>query len=277
MDKARLDKITADFCLISGMEASILNSDFHSVSIGRSSGVSLCSLIHRFGATAEICRASDKQRLAEASSGNAITYTCPFGITEAIIPVVRSDSIIAYIISAMGIPEGGEEALRALITEKIPDIDITELDRTISLARRITDREREAYFSMLCMIAEHIAADATQTDDGESIGTLIKYYVKNNLQNKITLTEISRNLHLSTVTLTEHFKSEFGITIMEYVTKKRMDLSEKLLLTTDARLGEIAQAVGFADVEYFSRTFKRFHGISPAAWRKLDRSGESNP
>jgi AraC-like DNA-binding protein len=49
-----------------------------------------------------------------------------------------------------------------------------------------------------------------------------------------------------------------------------MDLSEKLLLTTDARLGEIAQAVGFADVEYFSRTFKRFHGISPAAWRKLE-------
>ena len=277
MDKSRLDKLTADFCLISGMETSILNSDLHSISIGRCSGESICSLIHRSGGTAEICRESDKTRLEEASAGSAITYTCPFGITEAIVPVVRSESIIAYIISAMGIPEGSEAEVAELIAERIPDVDRSELDRVISVSRRFCEREREAYFNMLKIIAEHIAADATQTDDGESIGTLVKYYVKNNLQSKITLAEISRNLHLSTVTLTEHFKAEFGITIMEYVTKKRMDLSEKLLLTTDARLGEIAQAVGFADVEYFSRTFKRFHGVSPAAWRKLDRNGESNP
>ena len=109
------------------------------------------------------------------------------------------------------------------------------------------------------------------SSDTESIGRLVKYYVKNNLTRKLTLADIAWNLHCSTVTLTEHFKEEFGITIMEYVTKKRMDLAEKILVATDEPLREVASRVGFSDVEYFSRTFKRFHGISPAAWRKANR------
>ena len=104
--------------------------------------------------------------------------------------------------------------------------------------------------------------------DYESIGQLIKRYVKNNLARKLTLNELARNLHCSTVTLTEHFKREFGITINEYITKKRMDLAEKILLSTDKPLREIATLTGFADVEYFSRTFKKHHGISPASWRR---------
>ena len=95
--------------------------------------------------------------------------------------------------------------------------------------------------------------------------------MKNNLTRKLTLADIAWNLHCSTVTLTEHFKAEFGITIMDYVTKKRMELAEKILLATDEPLREVSSRVGFSDVEYFSRTFKRYHGTSPAAWRKTNK------
>ena len=46
---------------------------------------------------------------------------------------------------------------------------------------------------------------------------------------RITLTDMSWNLHCSTVTLTEHFKKEFGITIMQYVAQKRMEMAEEML------------------------------------------------
>ena len=51
----------------------------------------------------------------------------------------------------------------------------------------------------------------------------------------------------------------------------QMQLAEKLLISTDEPLREVAQASGFADVEYFSRTFKKHHGVSPAAWRKANK------
>ena len=101
---------------------------------------------------------------------------------------------------------------------------------------------------------------------------MIKRYIKNNLTEKITLSDIAWHLHCSTVTLTEHFKKEFGITIMEYVTKKRMQLAERLLITTDKTLGEIALMSGFSDVEYFSRVFKRYHSTPPGEWRKDNKS-----
>jgi AraC family transcriptional regulator len=59
---------------------------------------------------------------------------------------------------------------------------------------------------------------------------------------------------------------------MEYVTKKRIALSERLLVSTDHNLRTVASDCGFADVEYFSRTFKKIKGISPAAWRSINKN-----
>ena len=55
---------------------------------------------------------------------------------------------------------------------------------------------------------------------------------------------------------------------MDYVTKKRMELSEKLLKETDKSIKEVSILSGFPDVEYFSRCFKKFHDAPPGEWRK---------
>ena len=97
---------------------------------------------------------------------------------------------------------------------------------------------------------------------------LIKSYIKNNLSKKITLSDLSWKLHYSTVTLTEHFKKEYDITIMEYVMKKRMEKASRLLINSELSIREISEECGFCDNEYFSRCFKNYYGTSPVAWRK---------
>jgi AraC-like DNA-binding protein len=272
MDKARLDGILEDFYTVTGMEISLLNPRFHTVSVRRSRDGSFCSYLHSAAESIDVCKASDKERLSEVEkSGIPIVYTCPSGITEAILPVIRGDAIIAYLICSMGIRESDRDRVMSLAMKAAPRLDTSELDEVISRVRVLTDREIEAHLGMISLVAEHISRDATLTENEESIGKLVKYYVRNNLEKKLTLADIALNLHCSTVTLTEHFKAEFGITIMEYVTKKRMDLAEKLLITTDEPLAEIAPLVGFSDVEYFSRTFKKYHGTSPAAWRRANK------
>ena len=114
----------------------------------------------------------------------------------------------------------------------------------IGAMKHLGGKECEAYFSMLKIISEHITNEKTVFFGTESIGKLVKNYVKNNLSDKLTLKDIARNLHCSTVTLTEHFKGEFGITIVEYITKKRMQQSELLLVTTDTPLREVAALCG---------------------------------
>jgi AraC-like DNA-binding protein len=272
MNKELLDALLGDFYTVTNMEISILSANFHTVSVKREAGKGYCSLLHTAVETLDTCKASDIENLTKAKkTASPILYTCPFGMTEAILPILRNDSIIAYIICAMGIRENDADSVAARASAVTSRITEDELCRVIAETRHLSEEEALAYFRMLKILAEHLAKDPSVTDSEESIGNLIKYYVRDNLGGKLTLSDIAKSLHCSTVTLTEHFKAEFGITIMEYATKKRMELAEKLLLATDEPLREIASMTGFSDVEYFSRTFKKHHGISPAAWRQSNR------
>ena len=273
MDKRKHDKLLEDFNIISGVEISLLDSSFHTLSVKRGSCSSLCPFIHTAKRSLAICKSSDIEHLTRAcDGGESELYTCPFGLREAIVPIIRADSPAFYLISGLGIPEGREEEVVRLISEELPELDVGELRRVIADSKKTGEREALACLSMMELLAEHIAEDKTITEGGESIGKLVKQYVKNNLSEKLTLSDIAWNLHCSTVTLTEHFRREFGITIVQYITKKRMDLAEQLLLSTDSPLGEIAAIVGFTDVEYFSRTFKKHHGTAPGAWRTAHKA-----
>ena len=271
MNKAKLDKLLGDFYIVSGMEISILDRNLHTVSAVRCPEENYCTLIHKAPSATDVCKASDKEKLTSVfESAEPIIYTCPFGITEAIVPVIRGERIIAYLISAMGIREGTRDEVTACGASFVTS-EGDALLRAVEKTRLLGEIETEAYFNVMKMLAEHIAADTTIIESEESIGQIIKYYVKENLAKKITLSDIALHLHCSTVTLTEHFKAEFGITINEYITRKRMEYSERLLISTSEPLREIALMCGYNDVEYFSRTFKQYHALSPAAWRKLNK------
>ncbi len=280
MEKNSLDKLLYDYFLISGMETSVLDADFHTVAMARHKGKNFCSVIQRAEGAGNVCKSSDIEKLCLVrNTGEPLVYTCPYGITEAIVPIIRADNVIAYIISSMGIntdiiSDDGIISCAELFSQSFSRCGLLPY---VEAVKHMRTNEIDAYLTVLKLLSEHIAADETLFFRTESLGNLIKNYVKNNLSEKLTLNDIAINLHCSTVTLTEHFKAEFGITIMEYVTRKRMQLSEKLLITTDMPLREVASLAGFADVEYFSRTFKKFHGISPAAWRRNEKTeGGSN-
>ncbi len=273
MKESRLDRILGDFFLISGMELSLLNADLHTVALRKCPGQNFCSCFHRSKKSVEACRNSDMERLAEArSTRDPLIYTCPAGITEIIIPILREDRIYAYLFGTLGISSEeitDEEVLQRALSIA-PELPVEELSLEIQSIRHLNRSTRDAYCRILTLLAQAIESNELLPHGKESIGALVKRYVRSNLSGKLTLTDMALSLHCSTVTLTQHFKAEFGMTVVEYITKKRMEQAERLLLTTDVPLREIAEAVGFSDVEYFSRTFKRHHGLPPAAWRKAN-------
>ena len=276
--RADIEDLLRDFYTVSGMDISVVDRDFHTLSLTRSQSSSLCSLIHRDPLSTDVCKASDIERLLCAkNSAEPLLYTCPFGITEAIAPIIRNDEPIGYVISALGIEKGNEDNILELCST-VRGTDTEIFKELIRKTRKHTCEEINAYFNIIKMLADYISNDDSMMNGETSIGQLIKRYIKNNLSRKLTLKDIARNLHCSTVTLTEHFKAEFGITVNAYIVRKRMEYAELLLLTTDHSLREIASTIGFSDVEYFSRTFKHHYGDSPARWRRSTRkSAEDSP
>lgn len=74
--------------------------------------------------------------------------------------------------------------------------------------------------------------------------------------------------------LSHLMKEYFGKTFSQYINEHRLAHAEKLLLTTDLTLTEIANQSGFGDAGYMSRIFKIVYNITPRQWQKNNMTQE---
>lgn len=96
-----------------------------------------------------------------------------------------------------------------------------------------------------------------------------KYYIKNNIANKITLKDVAKYVNYSEIYCDSVFKKETGKSIIEYVIEERIRLAKGLLIDNMYKLSQIAKTCGFSDYNYFTRTFKKRTGYTPMQYKKL--------
>lgn len=271
MNLPEIEKYLNLFYQISGMEIAILDKKYTQLWARQCNQPHFCHLIHRFPKCTKLCCESDQENLRRATTTKkTIGYVCPFGFYSAIAPIFREEEIVAYLLCgpAQGDrPEADRESLQKL-QELVPGIDSQQIEMGLSTLQHTSVKKFQAYQALLQLLAKQIEVQELMSDTTETIASLTKRYIDNNLGEKITLSNLSWKLHSSTVTLTEHFKRTYGMSIMTYVTQKRMRLAQKMLKTDDRPISLVAHSCGFADVEYFSRTFKQQVGVSPSQWRK---------
>lgn len=92
-------------------------------------------------------------------------------------------------------------------------------------------------------------------------------YIEENLAEHITYDEIARLARCSTYHFQRMFPFVTGVTLSEYIRRRRLTLAARDLRTSGAKVLEIALRYGYESPEAFSRAFKNLHGISPQAAR----------
>jgi two-component system, response regulator YesN len=88
-------------------------------------------------------------------------------------------------------------------------------------------------------------------------------YIRDNYGNNIGTADIAEHVKLSRSYLSDLYSKETGESLTETLTNVRIEEACKLLLSTDKKIYEIAEAVGFNDSKTFTKTFKRILGCSP--------------
>lgn len=96
-------------------------------------------------------------------------------------------------------------------------------------------------------------------------------YIKQNYRNKVTLADLAASCGCSKSYISHIFKSNFRCNLNEYVNKIRSEASKELLINTQLKIVDIALDVGFESSSQFSSAFKRFNGINPYEYRKMQR------
>ncbi len=105
--------------------------------------------------------------------------------------------------------------------------------------------------------------DAEYTAKLDSISAAIAFLEKN-YSGEVKLDDVARNAFLSPNRLCSVFKAAVGMTIVDYLTKVRIEKACQLLLANADTVTEIASKVGYHDPSYFGRTFKAHMGHTPS-------------
>ncbi|CAM3223842.1 helix-turn-helix domain-containing protein [Paenibacillus lupini] len=101
-----------------------------------------------------------------------------------------------------------------------------------------------------------------------SIIDLVKQYVQEQLHQNITLKKISSLLHFNCAYLGQKFKDQENMSFNEYLLQQRMEKAKILLERTDMRIYEIANEVGYTEIDWFYKKFKEYTGASANEYRK---------
>jgi AraC-like DNA-binding protein len=98
----------------------------------------------------------------------------------------------------------------------------------------------------------------------------VEHFLKQHLETTLPdIATIARQMMLSVSTLKRHFKMMFGKSIYEYYLEMKMEHARQLLMERNLSVNEVANMLEYEKVSCFIDIFKKHHGHSPGAIKKL--------
>lgn len=94
-------------------------------------------------------------------------------------------------------------------------------------------------------------------------------YIREHQSEALSLRGVARQVNLSPYYFCKLFHRVMGMTFTQYLTRLRLERAKDLLLNPAMTVGEVATAVGFGSIPHFNRSFKKYTGMTPTAYRTV--------
>lgn len=130
-----------------------------------------------------------------------------------------------------------------------------------------TLEEIKEWIEKICIELNKTISSRMQTKTQMLLEKAKDYINKNYSDDTLSLQKLADHLYISACYLSMIFKKEADETFLKYLVRVRLDAAKDLLRNTDLRTAEIAERVGYPDINYFSFFFKKNVGMSPREYR----------
>ena len=155
---------------------------------------------------------------------------------------------------------GWEDRLRRLVRE-------TEGAKLASL-----EAMRALLALLLVDLARLLAPDAPRAAPGSPLLREVFAVIDRSFAEPgVSLAAVARAVGRSPSHVTAVVRRETGMTVLEWLTQRRMAEARRRLAETDENVSVVADRVGYPDPAYFARLFRREHGVSARAFRQAHR------
>ena len=92
-------------------------------------------------------------------------------------------------------------------------------------------------------------------------------YISSNYQEKIPVSTVAELCNMKPDVFSRIFKEEHGMLFREYVMYYRLKKAKYILETTNTSITDVVFHIGFNDLSYFSKMFKRYYGCTPSQFQ----------
>lgn len=134
-----------------------------------------------------------------------------------------------------------------------------------------TPEEAKQYIHKVMEQAIKLRDNESEKQQRNLLTQAIRYIDSHYSEESMSLDKVAGIVNISPNYFSAIFSQQVGQTFIEYLTNKRIEAAKRMLLQTDKRSSEIANAVGYRDPHYFSFVFKKVTGCTPNEYRRGNR------
>ncbi|KRE68900.1 response regulator transcription factor [Paenibacillus sp. Soil750] len=141
--------------------------------------------------------------------------------------------------------------------------DLLSLHATRSYFRLCAVRRLEEGANSLMSVMHGIRGNQSS-----KVVDMMKQYIRGHYGEKINLQDLADIVSHNKTYMCTLFKQETDMTVWQFIVVERMNHSRDFLLNSQLKVYEIANRVGYEDVDYFTKLFKKHFGLNPLDYKK---------
>lgn len=215
------------------------------------------------------CLLSNRQACLNCNKTGALQiYKCHIGLMEAVAPIKENGRIIGYMMFGQISDNKNKNELIQKMTEICKEYKLDkDLSKSIRKIKYRSDKQILAAAKILDVFTEYILLKEMVQLSGKQLINRIESYIENHISEEITIERLCFEFNIKRTRLYTIMQQYTSGGVAGFIKKKRLERAKFLIRTTDMKIPEISDAVGFSDYNYFLRVFKKEFGISPKKYR----------
>ncbi len=216
--------------------------------------------------------------LFESACDRSKTIQCFAGLKETAIPVRNGSNLIAFLRTGQVFENPPKDAQFDAIYEKLKELRIPAKNREElkSAFFQVPTMDAKRYLGAITLLAAFSLQLSEEfarlliAEENSDPPTVIKakQFINAHLEDKITLDQVASHCSVSPYYFCKLFKQATGMTLTEYVNRRRVEWAKRKLLNPQVRVTEVAYDVGYQSLSQFNRSFLRYVGESPTNYRE---------
>ncbi len=151
------------------------------------------------------------------------------------------------------------------------DVPLEKLSAAVKKIPSLIEGESKDHVSVLLSESINLINDLLFKSKGNKNGnyhlTTAIIHIRNHYRDKVTLNDVAGACSISPYYLSRLFREEMGVSFIDYLHNIRMEEARRLLRKNEQTVYETALECGFSDPNYFSKTFKKYMGITPSSYQ----------